>query len=130
MEKSTVGCRIILTSTSTTKIIEPLRSRCLVMRVPAPSNNEITAILTDVAKKQGIILPSPLAIMIARDANRNLRRALLAFEAAKVLQYPFVLGQKPPRAEWELFIAKMAVSIHAEQTPQRCVCPLSDCLSY
>lgn len=119
MEKSTIGCRIILSSTSTTKIIEPLRSRCLVMRVPAPTKDEIVSILTDIGKKQGLVLPSPMAYKLAEEANRNLRKAILSFEATKVAQYPFVIGQKVQKAEWEVFISNLANDILREQTPQR-----------
>jgi len=119
MEKSTLGCRIILSSTSSTKIIEPLRSRCLVMRVPAPTKEEIVSILSDISKKQGIVLPPPLAYSIADNSNRNLRKAVLSLEATKVAQYPFVMGQKVCKADWEVFIGKIAGEILREQTPQK-----------
>jgi len=119
MEKSTIGCRIILCSTSSTKIIEPLRSRCLVMRVPAPSKDEIANIIMDIGKKQGLVVPSPMAYKLAEASNRNLRKAILSFEATKVAQYPFALGQKIQRAEWEIFISTMATEILSNQTPQR-----------
>ena len=123
MEKSTLGCRIILCSTSSTKIIEPLRSRCLVMRVPAPTNDQIVSILSTIAKNQGISLPIPLAHQIAKSSNRNLRKAILAFESTKVAKYPFVLGQKVQRADWEVYITKVATEILTEQSPNRCVIP-------
>lgn len=42
MEKYMATCRIILCSTSTSKVIEPIRSRCLAVRVPLPSAEEVT----------------------------------------------------------------------------------------
>merc|ERR1712137_1492990 len=117
MEKSTIGCRIILCSTSSTKIIEPLRSRCLVMRVPAPSKDEIANIIMDIGKKQGLVVPSPMAYKLAEASNRNLRKAILSFEATKVAQYPFALGQKIQRAEWEIFISTMATEILSHCIP-------------
>lgn len=41
MEKYMSTCRIILCSTSTSKVIEPIRSRCLAVRVPLPSTDEV-----------------------------------------------------------------------------------------
>ena len=121
MEKSTLGCRIILSSTSCTKIIEPLRSRCLVMRVPAPTKDDIADIILDIGKKQGLVVPAPMAHRIADASNRNLRKAILTFESTKVAQYPFAMGQKVQKAEWEIFISNLASEILREQTPQKYV---------
>jgi replication factor C subunit 3/5 len=41
MEKYASSCRLILCSNSQSKVIEPLRSRCLGIRVAAPSVNEV-----------------------------------------------------------------------------------------
>ena len=119
MEKSTIGCRLILSTNSCTKVIEPLRSRCLMMRVPAPSIEEISTILVDIAKKQSLTLPGELAHRIAVASNRNLRKAILAFEATKVAQYPFVLNQPIQKPEWEIFISQIVDDILREQSPQR-----------
>lgn len=40
MEKYMSTCRLILCSTSTSKVIGPIRSRCLAVRVPLPSTEE------------------------------------------------------------------------------------------
>lgn len=40
MEKYMGTCRLILCSTSTSKVIGPIRSRCLAIRVPLPSTEE------------------------------------------------------------------------------------------
>eukprot|EP01027_Heterolobosea_sp_BB2_P016213 GEZU01023104.1.p1 GENE.GEZU01023104.1~~GEZU01023104.1.p1 ORF type:complete len:442 (-),score=75.48 GEZU01023104.1:121-1368(-) len=41
MEKYMGTCRMILCATSTSKVIEPVRSRCLLIRVPAPTHEEV-----------------------------------------------------------------------------------------
>ena len=41
MEKYMKQCRIILTAETLGRIIKPLRSRCLMIRVPAPSYDQI-----------------------------------------------------------------------------------------
>ncbi|CAN0362586.1 unnamed protein product, partial [Scytosiphon promiscuus] len=41
MEKYTSSCRLILLCHSPSKVIEPVRSRCLGVRVPAPGEQEV-----------------------------------------------------------------------------------------
>jgi len=41
MEKYAANCKIILCCESASRIIEPLRSRCMVIRVSAPSDEEV-----------------------------------------------------------------------------------------
>lgn len=45
MEKYMATCRLILCSNSTSKVIPAIRSRCLGLRVPAPSVEAISQIL-------------------------------------------------------------------------------------
>ena len=47
MEKYMGTCRLILCCNSTSKVIGPIRSRCLGVRVPLPSTEEVT-MMTDV----------------------------------------------------------------------------------
>lgn len=42
MEKYTSSCRLILCCTNQSKVIEPVRSRCLGIRVPAPSHDDVS----------------------------------------------------------------------------------------
>lgn len=73
-------CRIILICNSASKVIEPVRSRCLGIRVPAPSHEDIATVLTTVAKKEQCVCPQELAMKISLQSDRNLRRALLMLE--------------------------------------------------
>lgn len=41
MEKFTTNLRVILCANSTSRIIGPIRSRCLLLRVGAPSEDEV-----------------------------------------------------------------------------------------
>jgi len=77
MEKHMATCRVILVTNSTSKVIPAIRSRCLAVRVPAPSHQDITTVITSVAKKEGCSLPTQLASRIAEKSGRNLRRAIL-----------------------------------------------------
>ncbi len=87
MEKYMATCRIILCANSTSKIIGPLRSRCLGVRIAAPQAEDVTRVLQMVAKKEGLNLPDDMCQRIVVKSERNLRRALLMLEACKAEQY-------------------------------------------
>ena len=55
------------------QVIPAIRSRCLNVRVAAPSHDEIVSVLQSVAKREGCNLPVELAKRIAEKSNRNLR---------------------------------------------------------
>uniref|UniRef100_A0A3P8VYU0 Replication factor C subunit 3 n=1 Tax=Cynoglossus semilaevis TaxID=244447 RepID=A0A3P8VYU0_CYNSE len=86
MEKYMATCRLILCSNSTSRVIGPIRSRCLAIRVPLPSTEEVCSVLTSVCKKEGLLLPPELAKRISEKSGRNLRKALLMCEACRVHQ--------------------------------------------
>ena len=47
-------------------MIEPLRSRCLCIRVAAPSLGEVQHVLALVAKRESLALPEELGARIAK----------------------------------------------------------------
>ena len=119
MEKYMSSCRIILCCNSTSKVIDPLRSRCLAIRVPAPNQQEIITVLQSISKKEGITLPIELAKRIADLSDRNLRKAILMLESSKVKQYPFQVDQVIEKPDWEEFLIQLAREIAEEQSPKR-----------
>ncbi|CAB9502651.1 factor C subunit 3 [Seminavis robusta] len=120
MEKYSHTCRLILCCNNLSKVIEPVRSRCLGIRVGAPTHDEICDVLKVVARKESITLPDELAINIARESSRNLRRAILMMEACHVQKRDGLTANQPvPKTDWELYIAQLAKDIAAEQTPQK-----------
>lgn len=119
MELYSAACRFILICTSTSRVIEPLRSRCLALRIAAPTVDEIVPILKHVAHKENLRLSDVFARRIAVESKRNLRRALLSLEASKVRQYPFTDDQIIQVPDWELFVREIANGILSEQTPKK-----------
>ncbi|KAJ8716591.1 hypothetical protein PYW07_003218 [Mythimna separata] len=119
MEKYVATCRLILIANSISRVIPAIRSRCLTIRVPAPTETEIASVLKLVCRKESLNIPPELAIRLAKAADRNLRRALLMCEACKVQQYPFTADQKIPEPDWQLFIRETAALILSEQTPKK-----------
>lgn len=118
MEKYMSTCRLILCANSTSKIILPLQSRCLGVRVPAPSEEDVIKVLQLVSKKEGINLPDELAQRIATKSERNLRRALLMLEASKVEQYPFNPKQQIIEPDWEIYLRETGQKMVSEQSPK------------
>ena len=87
MEKYMSACRLILVTTSSGKVIAPVRSRCLPVRVAAPADGDVVAALTTVGAAEKIHVPPRLAARIAAKAGGNLRRALLMLETCRVKEW-------------------------------------------
>jgi replication factor C subunit 3/5 len=119
MEKYMSTCRLILCCNSTSRVIPAVRSRCLCLRVPAPTNDQISTILKQTCKSEGLTLPTELANRVSIKANRNLRRALLACEATYVAHYPFTNDQEINEPDWELFLKETARLISQQQSVER-----------
>jgi len=119
MEKHMNTCRLVLCCNSTSKVIDPVRSRCLALRVPAPSKDDIVLVLNSIAKREGVILPPELASRIAVMSEGNLRRAILSAEAAKVHHNTLTAATPLELPDWEEFIVLLAKEIAEEQSPRR-----------
>jgi replication factor C subunit 3/5 len=87
MEKYSPNLRLILLANSTSNIIAPIRSRTLLVRVAAPTETEICGVLKNVGKKEGWKEVESLNQRIAKESGRNLRKALLMFEAVHAQKY-------------------------------------------
>jgi replication factor C subunit 3/5 len=133
MEKYTSTCRLILVCESLSRVIAPLRSRCLPVRVPAPTEPQISKILLNIAAKESLKVPESLALRIASESERNLRRAILMLEALKVkaavptnnnsnssnvtsISSELDNDTKIAKPDWQQFIDGIAKLICAEQS--------------
>jgi len=118
MEKYSNNVRLILLANSTAGIIAPIRSRTLLVRVAAPTHAQICDVLTDAGKKENWKVIPALNQKIAEESGRNLRRALLMFEAVYA-QNPTVNETTPiPPPDWEVLIAQIADDCIKERSPQ------------
>ncbi|EFA78274.1 replication factor C subunit [Heterostelium album PN500] len=118
MEKYANFCRLILCCDSTSKVIDPIRSRCMGIRVPAPTKEEIVKVLQNVAKKERFDLSAEVAGHFAERSNGNLRYALLLLESKKTKEYPFQTNELP-LLDWESAIFNVANDMITEQSPAR-----------
>lgn len=76
MEKYMANCRIIMTCTCLSKIIMPIRSRCLSLRIPSPSNEDIKKLLKDIKSKENLTINDRMIDAIVESSNRNVRKAI------------------------------------------------------
>ncbi|TFK74182.1 P-loop containing nucleoside triphosphate hydrolase protein [Pluteus cervinus] len=119
MEKYMSNMRIILCANSTSRLIAPIKSRCLLMRVAAPNETEMHEVLKYVAKSVRIDLPPEAAHKIVEDSNGNMRKAILVLEALK-MQSPDLTGPLSiAKPDWETYCHKVADLIVQEQSPAR-----------
>jgi hypothetical protein len=113
MEKYSSVCRLVMLCSTVSKVLEPVRSRCLCVRTPAPAEAKIMDVLMHVSSEESLSLPAPLAAKIVAASARDLRKALLCLECCRVAQFPFTDSQEPRLADWELYIMVRCVSTFA-----------------
>ncbi|KAK0236097.1 P-loop containing nucleoside triphosphate hydrolase protein [Armillaria nabsnona] len=119
MEKYMSNMRIILCANSTSRLIAPIKSRCLLMRVAAPSREEMQTVMQYVSKRAGFDLPPEAGDKIVDDSGGNLRKAILVLEALK-MQSPDLSGSLAiAKPDWETYCHKVADMIISEQSPAR-----------
>lgn len=76
MEKYMKTCRLIMSCNYLTKIIAPIRSRCLSIRIPSPKVNEVEKILIRINGQEGLNMKKETIENIANNSNRNVRYAI------------------------------------------------------
>ena len=122
MEKYTSVCRLVLVCSNQSKVIEPLRSRCLGIRISSPTTDEITECLSSICKKEQVQAENELLLKVSRNCSRNLRRAILMLEAHKVNSpndNALVNTNDIQKTDWENYITQLAKEITQEQSPAK-----------
>ena len=94
MEKYHKTCKFILCGYQLSKIIEPLRSRCLNIRIPSPSIKDMCSIIFDVSCREGIEIDQINLCKIANLANGNIKKAISLLELYSVGINNFSLSWK------------------------------------
>jgi len=74
MEKYADSCKFIFVSNQLSKVHEPLKSRCLMVRVPLPSNEVLTSIAMNVAYKEKFQLKTSDICEIVKNSNNNINK--------------------------------------------------------
>lgn len=124
MEKYLSNIRLIMVCNTISNIIAPIKSRTLLVRIPAPSEQDIAGILLHIATKEAVKFSNDsekeaYLIAVARASDRNLRRALLTFETLS-MQNETIPTDKPESTvvtlDWEVIISNIAKSMKTTQS--------------
>jgi len=118
MEKYISKCRLILICENLGRVIPPIRSRCLMIRVAAPSEIEVQGVLEKISKKENMFNQEGLCAKIAKECERNLRRSVIQLQTCK-MQKNLTVDQKLHIPEWKLAIKTIADDVRQEQTPKK-----------
>jgi len=85
MERYSGTCRFILSCNYSSKIIEPIQSRCSVYRFKSLSHDAIAARIKHIAAKEGLKLSDDALRALNYVAMGDMRRAINALQSAAVL---------------------------------------------
>lgn len=122
MEKYSANIRLIMISNTTSNIIAPIKSRTLLMRIPAPSTADIGGILRKIAEKESIKFSDEASKQaylesLAASCDRNLRKSVLAFETISMQNETIQTSSKGfITLDWEEIISNLARSIVTSKT--------------
>jgi len=99
MEKHSTSCKFIFISNQLSKIIEPLKSRCLQVRIPLPTNIELSNIILSVSHKENINLT---LINIKKILKRSKNNLYIIFWLLEMKKYNI-----PYKKNWRHIIKKI-----------------------
>ncbi len=83
MEKYAHNCKFIFISNQLSRIHEPLKSRCLMVRIPKPSIIKQVSIILDIAMRENIKLYNQDVIEIINKSNNNINKIFGFLELKK-----------------------------------------------
>ena len=83
MEKYSNTCKFILISDQLSKIIEPLRSRCLMIRIPLPTEEQLLETLLHISDKENINISYRKLHEIIKKADNRVNNAICLLEMHK-----------------------------------------------
>lgn len=89
MEKYSKACRFIMWCHSLSKVIDPLKSRCLCFSVPSPSESDIFTYIFKVNIAENMNLNFNKLCEISKNADGNIKKALWTLQLVKA-NYPAV----------------------------------------
>lgn len=104
MENYSDKCKFIMWCNSLSRVIKPLRSRCICIRIPRPERIELLMYLVKIAANKNIKLDYNDFITIYNKSNRNIKTALWELQIKKY---------KPNnRTDYDDYLNKIVDMIH------------------
>ena len=76
MEKYSNYCKFFITGKNISKIIEPIKSRCLFIRIPKPNNFDILEFILNIYHKEKRFLPKDTLLNLVNKNNFNVKEIL------------------------------------------------------
>ena len=87
MEKYSENCRIIMVVNDLSSIIDPIRSRCFSLRIPAPKKEEIKKILENIKKMENILIFDKELDTITEKYGKNVRECITCLQMTSLGNY-------------------------------------------
>lgn len=106
MEKYAQQCRLIMVTESLSQLIEPLRSRCLVIRCPRVVKDDCVSVLNKICEAEGLKTKKGLIEDIATLGDGNMRRSINMLEMYSM--NPNIKDVTDLLPQWEIYCAQLA----------------------
>ncbi|CAM9156257.1 unnamed protein product [Ectocarpus sp. 12 AP-2014] len=103
METFSSSCRLILVSTYCSTIIDPLRSRCVSVRVPLPSAEQLAGKLAEVVDDDPTLVDD-----IVKNSGRSISRAMFMAKVGNA-----------DKMVWVKYIESICTGVFLEQSPRK-----------
>ena len=97
MEDNSDNCRFIMWCKSLSKVIKPLASRCVCLKIPAPTDIELLPYILSIASKENIPISLDKMTNILTKSNGNIKTVLWLLQIYKnnTLYLQFILSHFP-----------------------------------
>jgi replication factor C subunit 3/5 len=84
MELYAESCRFIMICNNLSKILDPLKSRCVVLRVPLPTNDDILKTIININQSESSLnMDMKKLHEIVKNSNRSIKKAIWLLENSK-----------------------------------------------
>jgi len=118
--------RVIMICTEASKLIDPIRSRCLMVRVRGFRDDEIGLICNSIAKAEGFIADNDVISSICKNSRGNGKRAICLFELycfnqASSENKRLKTDYSQVKLEWEVKLEQLADKIRRSPRPETMV---------
>ena len=87
MEKYSENCRIIMIVNDLASIIDPIRSRCFALRIPAPNKDEIKNNLKSIKKSENVDINDKDLESITEKYGKNVRECITCLQMTSLGNY-------------------------------------------
>lgn len=115
MEKYAKSCRFILIANSLSQILEPIRSRCFVIRTPKISDDDLLPVLESVGAKENLKFPADIYGLIVQKAEGDMRRAIVSMELLSLQSRVGIGSVAKSVPEWERYMEDLCTTITTDQ---------------